>query len=202
MTLPFSQSCENNKVPILAVLREVFQKVNQVLEIGAGTGQHSVYFAPALPHLKWQCADLADNFPGITQWHQVHPSQNLLPIYELDMQAPVWPAGFDAVFSANTAHIMPWHLTQKMLVEVAKHLPCGGVFALYGPFNYGGTFTSESNARFDVWLKNQAEHMGLRDFEALNELAYANGLRLQRDYDMPANNRCLVWEKLIADQLQ
>lgn len=195
MTLPFSQSCENNKEPILAVLREVFQNVNQVLEIGAGTGQHSVYFAPTLPHLNWQCADLAANLPGISLWHQAYPRANLLPIIELDMQAPVWPAGFDAVFSANTAHIMPWQLTQKMLVQVAQHLPSGGLFALYGPFNYGGTFTSESNARFDVWLKSQAEHMGIRDFEALNELADTNGLRLQKDYAMPANNRCLLWKK-------
>lgn len=195
MTLPFSQSCENNKEPILAVLKEVFATVRQVLEIGAGTGQHSVFFAPALLHLKWQCADLAVNLAGIKQWHGAYPSANLLPPIVLDMANPHWPTGFDAVFSANTAHIMPWPLTQKMLMEVATHLPLGGVFALYGPFNYKGTFTSESNERFDSFLKEQAPHMGIRDFEAVNELACVNGLRLQEDRPMPANNRCLIWAK-------
>ncbi|HMW47799.1 MAG TPA: DUF938 domain-containing protein [Cellvibrionaceae bacterium] len=195
MTLPFSQSCENNKEPILTVLKEAFSSVRQVLEIGAGTGQHSAFFAPALPHLKWQCADLAVNLAGIKQWHEAYPSANLLPSIELDMANPLWPTGFDAVFSANTAHIMPWPLTQKMLVEVATHLPPGGVFALYGPFNYKGDFTSESNERFDRFLKEQAPHMGIRDFEAVNDLACISGLKLHEDKPMPANNRCLIWEK-------
>lgn len=196
MDLPFSQACENNKEPILAVLREVFKHANHVLEIGAGTGQHSVHFAPNLPHLQWQCADLAANLGVIRQWHAAYPSANLMEPWELDMHQPVWPAGFNAVFSANTAHIMPWHLTQKMLMEVAEHLPQGGIFALYGPFNYAGKFTSESNEHFDAHLKKQAEHMGIRDFEALNELAIKCGLNLLKDQAMPANNRCLVWQKL------
>ena len=195
MTLPFSQSCENNKEPILVVLKEIFACVGQVLEIGAGTGQHSVYFAPALAHLKWQCADLAVNLTGIKQWHEAYPSGNLMPLVELDMHHPRWPAGFDAVFSANTAHIMPWPLTQKMLIEVATHLPAGGVFALYGPFNYNGAFTSESNEHFDTFLKEQAPHMGIRDFEAVNDLACSHGMHLLEDREMPANNRCLVWVK-------
>lgn len=197
MTLPFSQSCENNKEPILAVLKDIFAQVQQVLEIGAGTGQHSVYFAPALAHLKWQCADLAANLAGIKQWHEAYPRANLMPPIELDMQQALWPIGFDAVFSANTAHIMPWHLTQKMIIEVAKHLPPGGVFALYGPFNYNGVFTSDSNRRFDEFLKEQAAHMGIRDFAAINALALAGGLYLMQDYEMPANNRCLVWCKQV-----
>ncbi|HRH76748.1 MAG TPA: DUF938 domain-containing protein [Cellvibrionaceae bacterium] len=195
MNLPFSQACENNKQPILAVLREVFKPARQVLEIGAGTGQHSVFFAPALTHLSWQCADLAVNLPVIAQWHSAYPSPNLLPAIAFDMHNPRWPAGFDAVFSANTAHIMPWHLTQKMIIEVAEHLPLGGVFALYGPFNYNGVFTSDSNQRFDEFLKEQAAHMGIRDFAAINALALAGGLYLMQDFEMPANNRCLVWCK-------
>jgi phospholipid N-methyltransferase len=195
MNLPFSQACENNKQPILEVLREAFKHSSQVLEIGAGTGQHSVHFAAHLTHLRWQCADLAANLPIIRQWHAANPCANLLEPEEFDMQNPQWPAGFDAVFSANTAHIMPCQLTQKMLVEVAQQLPAGGIFVLYGPFNYSGTFTSESNARFDTFLKEQAAHMGIRDFEALNKLATANGMNLLKDYEMPANNRCLVWQK-------
>ena len=195
MDLPFSHACENNKAPILEVLHVVFKHSKRVLEIGAGTGQHSVHFAAHLPHLRWQCADLSVNLPIIRQWHSAYPSNNLLEPCELDMQNPQWPTGFDAVFSANTAHIMPWELTQKMLVDVAEHLPAGGIFVLYGPFNYRGTFTSESNARFDGWLKSQAQHMGIRDFEALNKLAFSQGLKLLKDYEMPANNRCLVWQK-------
>ena len=196
MDLPFSQACENNKSFILEVLLSAFRDRKQVLEIGSGTGQHSVFFAPNLAHLTWQCADLSCNLPGIRQWHTAAPSPNLLEPIEFDMEQPNWPDNFDAVFSANTAHIMPWRLSQKMVTEVAQKLPRKGVFVLYGPFNYEGKFTSESNARFDAFLKEQVPHQGLRDFEAIHTLALEYGLELLQDNAMPANNRCLVWQKI------
>lgn len=196
MDKPFSQACENNKYPILEVLQCVFSNRKKVLEIGSGTGQHAVFFAPHLPHLQWQPTDVESNLAGIKLWLEECPASNLLPPRCLDMGNDNWPAeDFDAVFSANTAHIMPWELTAKMIDEVGRRLPALGVFALYGPFNYNGAYTSDSNARFDTWLKSMNSRQGIRHFEDVNEVANAAGLALFDDNAMPANNRLLVWRK-------
>ncbi|MBV1932281.1 MAG: DUF938 domain-containing protein, partial [Porticoccaceae bacterium] len=101
----------------------------------------------------------------------------------------------DAVFTANTCHIMAWSSVENMFSRLGEILPEGGVLAIYGPFNYDNQYTSESNARFDVWLKERAAYQGIRDFEALNELAQDAGFSLTEDNAMPANNRLLVWHK-------
>lgn len=192
---PFSQSCINNRQPILTVLQRVFATASRVLEIGSGTGQHAVFFARELPHVRWQATDLAENLPGIRQWIADQPAANLLEPLMLDVTGD-WPAvTFDAVFSANTAHIMPWEAVQIMLTQVADRLPPGGVFALYGPFNYEGAYTSESNSRFDTWLKARDSAKGIRDFEKINGTLRQLGLELMEDNAMPANNRLLVWRK-------
>lgn len=196
MEKPFSQACENNKQPILEVLQCVFANRQKVLEIGSGTGQHAVFFASHLPHLQWQPTDVEANLAGIQLWLNECPAANLLPLQCLDMRNDIWPVNdFDAVFSANTAHIMPWELTAKMISEVGRRLPPQGVYALYGPFNYGGRYTSESNARFDSWLKSVNLEQGIRYFEDVNEIASGAGLVLFDDNTMPANNRLLVWRK-------
>lgn len=192
-SLPFSQACANNQAPILAVLQQAFADRRQVLEIGSGTGQHSVYFAPRLPHLVWQTSDLLDNHAGIRAWHAAHPAPNLRPPLLLDLASSDWPDGaFDAVFSANTTHIVAWPLVQRLFAIVGSHLPAGGVLALYGPFNYGGTFTSDSNRAFDAWLRQRDAASGIRHFEDIVALAGAHGLALEADHAMPANNRLLV----------
>lgn len=196
MEKPFSQACENNKEPILSVLKRVFAHSRRVLEIGSGTGQHSVHFAPNLAHLEWYTSDLSENLPGIRLWIEEQPSENLFPPTVLDVNASDWPIeDFDAVFSANTAHIMYWPDVESMFRGVARYLPKGGRFVLYGPFSYHGVHTSESNARFDLSLRARDPGMGVRDFDALEELADRGGLLLLEDDEMPANNRALVWEK-------
>lgn len=194
--LPFSQACENNKGPILDILQSIFTDRKRVLEIGSGTGQHAVYFAEHLQHLHWQPSDRVENLEGINLWINAYPQKNLANPVELDVTQAKWPEGFDAVFSANTAHIMPWEIAQVMLQKVAQCLPENGVFALYGPFNYHGGFTSESNANFDRWLKNVASHQGIRDFETVNGIICSKGMELINDFAMPANNRLLAWRKL------
>ncbi|MGE8317917.1 MAG: DUF938 domain-containing protein [Comamonas sp.] len=198
--LPFSQACENNRAPILAVLQAAFADCSHVLEIGSGTGQHSVYFAPRLPHLVWQTSDLAENHPGIAAWHAAHPAPNLRPPLHFDLLADAWPAtaeagagAYDAVFSSNTAHIVGWPLVRRMFALVGGHLPPGGRFALYGPFNYGGDYTSDSNRAFDQWLRERDARSGIRDFEDILALAAQQGLALEHDHAMPANNRLLVF---------
>lgn len=195
MTLPFSQACENNKQPILDVLRPLLADSKRVLEVGSGTGQHAVHFAPALPWLEWQPSDLAEHHPGIEAWRQAHPSDNLHSPILFDLRHSDWPGDFDAVFSANTAHIMAWPLVQRLIEKTGHHLPPNGLFILYGPFNYHGRYTSDSNERFDTFLRSRDPEQGIRDFEAIDTLAEQAGLRLEQDNALPANNRLLVWRK-------
>lgn len=193
---PFSQACENNKEPILSVLRRAFAGASRVLEIGSGTGQHAVYFAPRLPHLFWIPGDLEENHAGIKAWMEEYPSQNLAAPVVLDVREEAWAVdNVDAVFSANTAHIMHWPEVVRMFRGVSQLLPPGGVFVLYGPFNYAGRYTSDSNERFDTSLRARDPGMGIRDFEAIEELAVGGGMSLWEDVAMPANNRSLVWRK-------
>jgi SAM-dependent methyltransferase len=193
--LPFSQACENNKAPILEVLKQALAGSSRVLEIGSGTGQHAVYFAPALPHLVWQPSDLPDNHPGILAWQQACPAVNLLPPIVVDLQEASWPGTFDAVFSANTTHIIGWPLVENLLMLAGRNLPEGGVLALYGPFNYNGSYTSESNRAFDEMLKRRDPSSGIRDVEQVMATAGANGLELAQDHALPANNRLLVFRR-------
>jgi SAM-dependent methyltransferase len=194
---PYSEACEQNKDPILAVLRKVFATRNKILEIGSGTGQHAVYFGQQLPHLIWQTSDLPENHDGIRQWLDEAGVNNVLPPLALDVTSDYWPIdSVDGVFSANTIHIMSWVHVVKMFEGIGRMLEKGGILCLYGPFNYGGNYTSESNARFDAWLKMRDPLSGVRNFEDVDALAHARGLRLVQDYAMPANNRTLVWEKI------
>ena len=193
---PFSQACENNKAPILAQLAPLLAKSTRVLEVGSGTGQHAVHFAPHMPHLRWQTSDRADNLPGINLWLNDHPQDNLPAPLELDVNQPNWPSeAFDAVFSANTAHIMPWISVVVMINRIGELLSANGLFILYGPFRYEGNFTTESNRRFDEWLKSQGRHQGVRDFEKLVDVAKNAGLEFEQGLAMPANNHMLVWKK-------
>ena len=193
---PYSESCEQNRAPILDVLRVELAGRSRLLEIGSGTGQHAVYFAPEFPDLSWQTSDVAALHAGIQAWLDDAALENVLPPLALDVSRDAWPANcYDAVYSANTAHIMAWPDVECMFAGVGEILEAGGVFCLYGPFNYRGSYTSESNARFDEWLKTRDPASGIRDFEALQMLAGKAGMELKMDYEMPANNRTLVWRK-------
>jgi SAM-dependent methyltransferase len=185
----FSEACERNREPILAVLKRVFADRRRVLEIGSGTGQHAAYFAPELPHLVWQASDVADNLPGIREWIAEPPPVHL----DVDQAFPTLDA--DAAFSANTCHIMSWPQVERMFTGIGRMLPDGGVFAVYGPFNYGGKATSPSNAAFDASLRRRDPASGLRDAEAVIALAKRQGMALQEDNAMPANNRLLIFRR-------
>lgn len=196
MEKPYSEACDQNKLPILDVLRTEFDDARRVLEIGSGTGQHAVYFGRHLPHLVWQTSDLVVYHAGIKAWLSEVVLPNVLPPLALDVDDDPWPEEqVDGVFSANTTHIMSWPQVERMFAGVGRVLGAGGVFCLYGPFNYAGSHTSDSNARFDAWLKARDPRSGIRDFEALDALARGAGMWLARDYEMPVNNRILVWRK-------
>jgi cyclopropane fatty-acyl-phospholipid synthase-like methyltransferase len=198
MSKEFSAACERNAEPILAVLRAVLAARPRVLEIGSGTGQHAVYFGRRLPHVTWQTSDLPANHASILAWQEEARLPNVLPPVALDTAAAAWPAGpFDAVFSANTCHIMAWPEVEAMFAGACARLAPGGALCVYGPFNEGGRYTSDSNAQFDAALRARAPHMGLRDVEAVDALAAASGMRLEQDHAMPANNRMLVWVRRV-----
>lgn len=194
---PFAESSEQNKIPILAVLKQFCGEVETVLEIGSGTGQHAVFFAEQFPHLTWLASDQLEYHAGIQMWLKDSGLTNIQGPLLLDVNQSDWPVKqTDAVFSANTVHIMGWPSVERMFNGIGKILKEGGVFCLYGPFNYNGKFSSESNARFDLWLKQRDPVSGVRDFEALQILADKAGLVFIDDVEMPANNRILVWKKI------
>lgn len=195
MDKPSAPSCERNREPILEVLRERFADRRDVLEIGSGTGQHAVHFAQALPALRWQCSDRAENLPGIRLWLDEARLPNTPPPIELDVGG-AWPTHrYDAVFSANTLHIMAWSEVEQWFDHLGRATIDDAIVAIYGPFNYGGRYTSDSNAEFDVWLQARGAHMRIRDAEAVDALAEVAGFDLVDDIAMPANNRLRVWQR-------
>jgi cyclopropane fatty-acyl-phospholipid synthase-like methyltransferase len=190
---PFSQACANNQGPISVHLSTYLAAASRVLEIGSGTGQHAVYFAEKLPHLHWHTSDLAANHPGINAWIDDYPGDNLHRPVSLDVTQP-WPElTVDAVYSANTLHIMAWPMVEALFANIASVLTTPATLVVYGPFKYSGQFTSASNAQFDAFLKMRNPQQGIRDFEAVNELAEGAGFTLKHDHAMPANNQLLVW---------
>ena len=191
----FSESCVQNQNPILNVIKPLLVNASTVLEIGSGTGQHAVFFAEQMPHLAWQASDQTQYLPSVNAWINEAGLDNLPGAIELDVTEPWIDTKVEAIFSANTAHIMSWEMVVDFFNGVGRSLDTDGIFILYGPFNYNGQYTSQSNANFDLWLKGRDPRSAIRDFEALNQLAQKSGLSLVADYVMPANNRILHWVK-------
>jgi cyclopropane fatty-acyl-phospholipid synthase-like methyltransferase len=194
--LPFSEACERNKAPILAVLRTAFAERSQVLEIGSGTGQHAVHFAAHLTQLTWHPTEQLAYLSDLAARVKLEGSRNLRAPTVLDVRQTIWPLrSADAIFTANTLHIMSWPEVTAMYRGLGEILTPGGVVCVYGPFRYHGRYTSPSNEDFDRMLKERDPKSGLRDLDELGTLAAQVGLRLHADHDMPANNRLLQFIK-------
>jgi hypothetical protein len=192
---PFAPSCERNRDVILERLLAWLPASTSVLEIGSGTGQHAVHFAAALPHLRWQCSEREEALAGLRMWLDEAALPNTPPPLALDVGG-AWPAlRYDAVFTANTLHIMGWPDVEALFAALPSVMAPSARLAVYGPFRYGGRHTSDSNAAFDRSLREAAPHRGIRDFEAVDALARAAGLELVEDFAMPANNRCILWAR-------
>lgn len=193
----YAEACDRNRAPILAAIRPLLEQCCAVLEVGSGTGQHAVYFAEKMPHLIWHTSDREANHADIQDWLKEAALINTRAPLSLDVSQSVWPVlEVDAVFSANSMHIMSWANVELFFAGAGRLLAAGGLLLLYGPFNYGGQYTSESNWHFDQRLKQRDSLSGLRDFEAVDLLAQSAGMVLQTDYPMPANNHLLCWRKL------
>lgn len=200
--LPVAPAAERNKDAILTALRPLLAQARRVLEVGSGTGQHAVHFTAALPHLLWQCSELPANVPGIAARLAEEGNDRTPPPLTLDVAMPPWPVpvatspeAFDGIFTANTLHIMSFAHVKQFFQRVGEVLAPGGVCCVYGPMKYGGAFTTASNAAFDAQLRARDPESGIRDFEALDALAGAQGLTLVDDIAMPAHNQLLVWRR-------
>jgi cyclopropane fatty-acyl-phospholipid synthase-like methyltransferase len=195
MQKPFSAACERNQEAILTVLRQRYADRSKILEIGSGTGQHAVHFARALPGLVWQTSDVGAHLGGIRQWLADASLANTPDPIEFDINAQPPLGEYDAIFSANTLHIMSWREVQRLFAALPALTSPGALLTVYGPFKYEGAFTSPSNGAFDAALRADHPQRGIRDFEAVNALAQSVGLALLHDSQMPANNRCITWHR-------
>jgi len=193
--LPFSQPAENNSGPILGHLQRLLEQAKTVVELGAGTGQHAVAFARALPHIHWQPTEHPPSMATLRPRCEAAALANLAPPAALDITARPWSCAWpDALYTANTLHIVAEGVVEALFAECGVRARRASRLIVYGPFNYGGRYTCESNAQFDDWLHARDPQSGIRDFEWVDELAGAAGYRLLEDTAMPANNRLLCWE--------
>lgn len=194
--LPFSEACERNKGPILEALRSRLPRRGHVLEIGSGSGQHVVFFAPYFAGISWQPSERPELLPGLNARIFAEGAPNVLPAIELDVRG-VWPGRqYAAAYSANTAHIMSWPEVCATFAGVGRRLSTNGVFCLYGPFNVDGAFTAPTNEAFDRQLRARDPEMGLRDTGALASLAGDHHMSLEERILLPANNQLLIFRGL------
>jgi len=198
MEKPYSAACENNKDVILKVLKEnILSSDRRLLEIGSGTGQHAIYFAPFFPQLEWFPTDLTANLRGMNLWVTEAKVKNIFRPQLLDVSRDDFPRlKFDVVFTANTFHIMHWKDCKTFMKMLGNRLRENSRAIFYGPFKYRGEFTSTSNAEFDASLKTKDPLSGIRAYEDVNNSMLKNGFELVHDYEMPANNRILVYKRL------
>jgi SAM-dependent methyltransferase len=193
----FTRAAERNGGPIRAILERVLPPAGLVLEVGSGTGQHVAYFARAMPRLAWQPSDPdADLRRSIEEWIALERLDNVHAPADLDVRRVPWPVTrADAVLCINMIHVAPWAATEALLTGANRVLPDEGVLFLYGPYRRYGAHTAPSNAAFDAQLRAQDPAWGLRDLEAVVEVARGARLELNEVVDMPANNFSVVFRK-------
>jgi SAM-dependent methyltransferase len=197
MAKGFAPAAERNREPILEVLKRVLPPKGLVLEIASGTGQHAVYLSERLSGLRWQPSDVSpDALRSIGAWVEETGRDNLLSPIELDVRKHPWPiAKADALLNINMIHISPWEATEALFEGAAHVLGVGSALITYGPYRLHGAHTAPSNAAFDQSLRSRNARWGVRDIDALSELAGRTGFVLRERVDMPANNMTLVWTR-------
>ena len=202
MTKRYAPATERNREAILAVLHRHLPDEGTVLEIASGTGQHAVFFAQHLTPRHWLPTDMdVTNLASIAVWRAEANLANLLPPHKLDVRDPTWPIASDlpapvtAIVNINMLHISPWSCCEALLAGATEILDHGAVVMIYGPFKRDGLHTAPSNAAFDEQLRSQDPEWGVRDLEAVAEVAAEQGLACQKVIEMPANNLSVVFDK-------
>jgi hypothetical protein len=199
-----------NHQAIWTVLQQFLSgKSGDVVEAGSGTGQHVVDLARHTPEITWWPSDLNEqHLKSIAAWRAHAELPNIRPPLRIDLTDPLWcpemhdgggPGELLAVFCANVIHIAPWRVAEGLFAGAGRYLRADGRLFLYGPFKRDGKHTAVSNAVFDSSLREGNPEWGVRDIEALQELAVAAGLALVDIAEMPANNLILVFERKRAD---
>ena len=196
---PFNPSAEKNKLPIFEELSPMLASSSLILEIGSGTGQHAVFFCERLPQCIWQPSEISSSLDVLRKGVYGSGLPDLRSPIVLDVMDDNWHVDeLDVIFSANTAHFMPWPSVFKMISGAYRTLKKDGIFCLYGPFHYEKKIVSEGNRRLDRWLREQGKGLRIRGFEALVILAANQSLILRHDIEMPANNHLLVFQKTVV----
>jgi len=196
MNKPFAEAAEQNKDPILQVIKKELEAGQTVLELGSGTGQHAVWFASQISGITWQPTDLAPNLAGIQQWVDESALPNVATPLALDVGVLPWPVkAADACYSCNTFHIVSTENVEAIFTGAAQVLSPDGKLIVYGPFSHAGKHQSESNERFDRHLRASDINAGVRDLYDLNLLAVQQGFREARIIPMPVNNQIAIWER-------
>ncbi len=195
---PVAPACERNQAVILEQLKQQLRAEDRlILEIGSGTGQHAVYFGEHLKHITWQTSDVQSNHPGIQMWLDEAELSNVLSPLGYEIGQTEWPnCQADVIFSANVLHIISMEMVKQFMRDLGENLRPGNRVMFYGPFKYRDEYTSESNADFDLWLKDKDPKRGIRDFEHIEQMMQQQGFTLVQDIAMPANNQLLIFEKL------
>lgn len=194
----YSPAADKNKSPILSVLSNYLRDADRVFEIGSGSGQHAIYMAASLPTIRWQPSDCASVLPLLTKNIETYGTPNLSLPWEFNLAnlAPLEKNEVDCVYAANVMHIVSESLGENLIHWAGSALSQNGYMILYGPFTYGGQFTTQSNRDFDFWLKSRDPNSGVRSYEWVTELAAAAKLSLVNDHGMPANNQCLIYQRI------
>ncbi|MDO6461561.1 DUF938 domain-containing protein, partial [Granulosicoccaceae sp. 1_MG-2023] len=193
---PYADAAEENKTVVLPLIARFLPGVDEVLELGSGTGQQIVYFAGQYPQVRWQATDLPENLPGIQAWIDAAGLDNLPPAQALDVAQPHWPfAPQSLIYTSNTLHIMSKDHVRMLFCRLAEVLNEGGHFLVYGPFRFADQPFAQSNARFDRFLRERDPRSGIRDFEEICAFAQANGLAHQESIALPHNNHMLVFRR-------
>ena len=191
----FNQAADNNKEAILSVLKPLFRERGTLLEIGSGSGQHAIHMARQLPSVTWQPTEMAKNLAMLVDNVLAGEEGNVLEPAKLEIGG-VWPSGmYLYAYAANLLHIMSERLLPELFSGLRSRMLPGGLLCFYGPFKYGGEFTTESNARFDGWLTRNYPEGGIRDIEVVEGQAIRTDFKLIDDFSMPANNQLLVFRR-------
>ena len=192
----FSETAEENKTLVLPVILPYLKGAKNALEIASGTGQQIVYFAEQTPEITWQPSDLSENIRAIMAWVESANLDNILQPKVLDVANPEWSVDkIDFVYTSNSLHIMSWWHVKSLFEHLGKLMAAGCYFCVYGPFCFSGVHVSDSNLRFDQFLKQRDPQSGVRDLDALKLLAKEQGIVLNNSVEMPHNNHILVWQK-------
>ena len=197
----YAPATQRNREPILDVLTKAIVSPSTILEIASGTGEHALFFASRLQSCRWIPSDINSlSLESIIAWQNTLPIDNLDPPLLIDVSQAGWQQqlsnrGIGVIVNINMIHISPWSAGVGLIEGAGKILASGGILFLYGPYKRNRQHTALSNANFDRSLRDRNPQWGIRDLEAVVEVAAENDLILQKVVEMPANNLSVIFSR-------